>query len=638
MPHPLWSPNSKTVHTTRMHQFMVDCGFDHYDALYDWSINKPEDFWQKIIHFFSLKIDLNDTPILEHGNDIERAVFMPKATLNFTQNLLRRRDQSVAIHFYGEDQKRSQITFSDLYNQVSQVAQQFQEYGIKPGDRIAGYLPNLPQTVIAMLAASSLGATWCSTSPDFGVPSVIDRFSQIEPTVLITSDGYFYGGKRFSCLERIEPILAGVPSIAHVIVVPYIDEPQNTYLSWETIFKRYTPQEIPFKQLPFNHPLYILFSSGTTGKPKCMIHGAGGTLLQHVKELGLHSDVRKNDRVFYFTTCGWMMWNWIVSALACDASLVLYDGSPMHPHIGYLFDLAEATEMTLFGTSAKYLTSLQKADFKPHQNLTRIRTITSTGSPLPASTFEYVYQNIKSDVNLASVSGGSDIVSCFMLGNPLRPVYAGELQGAGLGMAVQVWDETGQPARSIQGELVCTKPFPSRPLGFWADPSRMRFHEAYFTKYPNIWCHGDFVEHTQHDGFIIYGRSDAVLNPGGVRIGTVELYQQVDKISQVLDCAAIGQNFEDDVRILLFVVLKDGHVLDEELIKHIQNTIRHGATPRHVPAKVIAVPDLPRTKNGKLSEITIREIIHNQPVRNLDALANPESLEFFIKHMGVLQV
>ncbi|MBY0462107.1 MAG: acetoacetate--CoA ligase, partial [Alphaproteobacteria bacterium] len=496
----------------------------------------------------------------------------------------------------------------------------------------AGYLPNLPETVIAMLAAASIGAIWTSCSPDFGTKSLIDRFSQVRPKILLIADGYTYQGKIFNCLERVPEILQEIPSIQHTIVVPYLGTKEaHPYTDWTEILKSQKPAEIEFKQLPFNHPLFILYSSGTTGIPKCIVHGAGGTLLQHLKEHQLHCDIKPGDKVFYYTTCGWMMWNWLVSALASNASLVLYEGSPTYPTFGHLFQIAEEIGITLFGTSAKYLSALEKAEFKASQDLSKLKTIASTGSPLANETFEYVYKSIKKDLHLASISGGTDIISCFMLGNPLLPVWPGQLQGAGLGMKVEIFDDGGNSLDSGQGELVCTAPFPSRPLGFWNDKEGQKYTNAYFSRYPNVWHHGDFIERTPEDGFIIYGRSDATLNPGGVRIGSAEIYRQVEQVYEVLESLAVGQQINGDEHIILFVRLRQNYHLTGELFDRIKKQIRANTTPRHVPTHIYQVQDLPRTKNGKLSEIVVRQILGQQPIKNLDALANLECLEQFKK-------
>jgi len=539
--------------------------------------------------------------------------------------------------FWGEDQVKRRLSRQELYNQVSLLAQALAAMGVEKGDRVAGFLPNIPEAVIAMLATNSLGAIWSSCSPDFGENGVVDRFGQIEPKVLFVADGYFYNGKQFDCLEKVANISSRLPSLAAVVVIPYSRDafsleaiPMAKTLA--AVTDPFEPQTIAFEQVSFDHPLYIMYSSGTTGVPKCIVHGTGGTLLQHLKEHCLHSDVKKGDRVFYFTTCGWMMWNWLVSGLAAEATLLLYDGSPFYPDGNILFDYADAEAMTLFGTSAKYIDALNKAGVSPidtHDLLT-VRTMCSTGSPLVPEAFDYVYEHIKTDLCLASISGGTDIISCFALGNPVLPVYRGQLQCRGLGLAdVQVWDDDGNPVQGEKGELICVAPFPCMPVGFWNDQNGSKYHDAYFARFPNIWCHGDYVELTEENGLIIYGRSDTVLNPGGVRIGTAEIYRQVEQLDEVLESLVIGQQWEGDVRVVLFVRLRDAIALDDDLIKRIKTQIRANTTPRHVPAKVVQVTDIPRTKSGKIVELAVREVVHNRVVKNKEALANPEALSQF---------
>lgn len=608
---------------------------ENYKELYHYSINDMGSFWKTVWEFCKVTPTLIDSIPLKNPHDIQKAEFFPNASLNYAENLLKRRDDAIAIYFFNESQQRRNLTYKELYNQVSQLICQLLEWGVEPGDRIAGYLPNIPETVIAMLATAAIGATWTSCSPDFGTKSLIDRFAQVQPKILLVADGYTYQGKTFNCSERIPEILDAVPSIQQTIVIPYLEKKSShPYTNWQEILNNYPPTDIIFKQFPFNHPLFILYSSGTTDVPKCIVHGAGGTLLQHLKEHQLHCDIKPDDKVFYYTTCGWMMWNWLVSSLASEASIVLYEGSPTYPTIDHLFQIAEKVGITLFGTSAKYLSALEKAEFKATQNLSQLKTITSTGSPLADETFEYVYRSIKKDVHLASISGGTDIISCFMLGNPLLPVWSGQLQCAGLGMKVEVFDEEGISLALGQGELVCTAPFPSRPLGFWHDNDSTKYFNAYFSRYPNTWHHGDFVERTNEDGFIIHGRSDAVLNPGGVRIGTAEIYRQVEQVYEVLESLAVGQQVDGDEHIILFVKLRHNFHLTGELSDRIKKQIRTNTTPRHVPSHIYQVQDLPRTKNGKLSEIVVRQILNQQPVKNLDALANPECLEQFKKFVA----
>lgn len=642
---PLWHPSSEAIKQANISRFISNLRQDvnlpifEYDDLYNFSIQHPYEFWKAVWNFCGVIAETQGERILINPDDIEKAKFFPDAKLNYAENLLRRRDQNIAITFYGEDRVLQKLTFLEIYQQTAAIAKKFQEWGIQPGDRVAGYLPNMPQTVIAMLAAASIGAIWSSCSPDFGIQGVVDRFSQIEPKILLIADGYFYGGKTISCLDRLKPILSQIPSIEHVIIIPYLSSAgdQGTRILdesvevWDDLVANSVTPSIEFVQLPFNHPLFILFSSGTTGIPKCIVHSAGGTLLQHLKEHQLHCDIKPGDRIFYYTTCGWMMWNWLVSTLASGASLVLYDGSPFYPHCEILFDIADREGITLFGTSAKFIDSLAKQNCHPAQNhsLSTLRMITSTGSPLAPESFQYVYQSIKKDVCLASISGGTDIISCFVLGNPISPVWAGETQTRGLGLAVEVFNEAAQPIVGEKGELVCTQPFPSQPLGFWNDPNGKKYRAAYFCRFPNVWHHGDFVELTSHGGMIIFGRSDTVLNPGGVRIGTAEIYRQIEQIPEILESIAIGQRWQHDERIILFVHMKDGYILSEDLKQKIKTQIRKNTSPRHVPAKIIAVMDIPRTKNGKLAERAVRDVIHGESINNHEALANPEVLDQF---------
>ncbi len=564
------------------------------------------------------------------------ARFFPDARLNFAENLLRRNDDGDALVFWGEDKVRRRMSWRQLHDAVSQLQQALRAEGVRPGDRVAAYMPNMPETIIAMLAAASLGAVFSSCSPDFGVAGVLDRFGQIEPKVLVTVDGYFYNGKAHSLAEKLIDILPKLPSVKRVIVVPYVTErPDLRSLRdariWQDHLRTFPPRPVEFTPMPFAAPLYILFSSGTTGAPKCIVHGTGGTLLKHFSEQRILSDIKPGDRVFWFTTCGWMMWNWLASCLASEATLLLYDGSPFHPTGNALFDLADAERMTWFGTSAKYIDACNKAGLEPiaTHKLAAMRGIGSTGSPLMPEGFDYVYRKIKRDVHLASVSGGTDIVGCFVGGNGLGPVWRGEIQAAWLGMAVDAFDDEGKPARGGKGELVCTKPFPSMPVGFWNDPGGRKYFEAYFAKFPNIWCHGDWVEVTAHGGWIIHGRSDATLNPGGVRIGTAEIYRQVEQLDEVIEALVIGQDWHGDVRVVLFVRLREGKTLDAALTDKIKRKIRDNTTPRHVPAKVLQVADIPRTKSGKIVELAVRNVVHGRAIKNKEALANPEALDLF---------
>jgi acetoacetyl-CoA synthetase len=566
------------------------------------------------------------------------ARFFPAAQLNFAANLLRFDDEQPALVFRNERGARRTLSYRALRAEVARVAAGLESAGVVAGDRVAGFLPNLPESVIAMLATASLGAIWSSCSPDFGVSGVLDRFGQIQPKVLFTADGYFYAGKRIESLAGVAELLTRLSSVEHVVVIPYLaPRPQLAELGPAAARARLWGElgsaaaTAACAPLPFNHPLYILYSSGTTGAPKCIVHGAGGTLLQHQKEHLLHTDLRRTDRIFYFTTCGWMMWNWLISALACGATLVLYDGSPFHPDPGVLWQMAQEERLTVFGTSAKYLASLQKSNYVPRDavDLTALRALLSTGSPLLPEGFDYVYRQVKAELQLASISGGTDIVSCFALGCPTRPVYRGEIQCRGLGMAVDIFDDDGRPLRGARGELVCTAPFPSMPVGFWNDPEGAKYRAAYFERFPGIWHHGDYAAITGHDGLVIYGRSDAVLNPGGVRIGTAEIYSAVERLPQIAEALAIGQDWQGDVRIVLFVRLQPGVALDEALRNEIRSTIRANTSPRHVPARIIAVPDLPRTRSGKITEVAVRNVVHGLPVKNVEALANPDALEHF---------
>jgi acetoacetyl-CoA synthetase len=565
------------------------------------------------------------------------AEFFPDARLNFAENLLRRADDSAAIIFRGEDKASGELTWAQLQTVVSRLQQAMTTAGVGVGDRVAAMLPNIPEGVAAMLAATSIGAIWSSCSPDFGERGVLDRFGQIEPKLFITVDGYWYNGKPVRIVDKLKTIVAQLPSAAAVVIVPYLGEAEAVAkelpraVTLDAFIKPFAPQPIAYTRLPFNHPVYILYSSGTTGAPKCIVHGAGGTLLQLVKEHQLQCDIRAGEHVFYFTTLGWMMWNWLTAALASEATLLLYDGSPFAPRPAVLWDLAQETGMNVFGTSAKYIDGCAKAGLAPAKthDLSALRLITSTGSPLAPESFDYVYRDIKADLHLASISGGTDIISCFVLGNPTVPVWKGEIQGPGLGMAVDVYSDDGRPVREEKGELVCTKPFVSMPVMFWNDPEGKKYHAAYFEKFPNVWAHGDFAEWTRHDGIIIYGRSDATLNPAGVRIGTAEIYAQVEQIPEVIEAICIGQDWRHDVRVVLFVRLREGVTLDAALKDRIRKQIRTGASPRHVPAKIVQVADIPRTRSGKITEIAVRDVVHGRPVKNTEALANPEALAFY---------
>ncbi|RMH19888.1 MAG: acetoacetate--CoA ligase [Acidobacteria bacterium] len=637
----LWRPDPERVRSSLATAFMARLGrrlglrVRSFAQLYDVSLRHNEAFWREVRDVTAIAGRGWDAPVLADGDRMPGARFFPAAELNFARNLLRRRDDpGDAVVFWGEERWRRRLSWAELYDRTSVLAQALRDAGVGPGDRVAGYLPNLPEAVIAMLASTSLGAIWTSCSPDFGVRGVLDRFGQVRPKVLLAADGYVYGGKVFALEDKLRRVVAGLPSLERVLLVPYAGPPIDAAALpkarlLDDFVAAYDPAPIDFASLPFNHPLYVLYSSGTTGAPKCIVHGAGGTLLEHLKELALHCDVRPGDRVFYFTTCGWMMWNWLVSALAREATLLLYDGNPFHPHPEILFDYAEAEGMTLFGTSAKYLDALRKRGAHPAAGhaLPALRLITSTGSPLAPESFDYVYERVKGDVQLASISGGTDIVGCFMLGDPTAPVRRGEIQCRSLGLAVEVYDPAGRPLVGEPGELVCTRPFPSMPLGFWGDEDGSRYRAAYFERFPGVWTHGDWVELRPGGGLVIYGRSDATLNPGGVRIGTAEIYRVVEQLDEVVECLAIGQEWQGDQRIVLFVVLRPGVTLDERLATAIRQRIRKECSPRHVPAKVLQVADLPRTRSGKLSELAVRDVVHGRPVKNREALANPEALE-----------
>ena len=634
---PLWSPSLEQVQKTQLWAFLKSVNhkfgyqFSDYDELHAWSCEHREEFWPHLIEFLDLPV-AGYTAVVDDSAGMFSAAWFPGATLNYAEQLLRHKGPEAAIIFRGENGSRCEISRDELRVLVGQTANALRKAGIRQGDRVAGFMPNMPETIIAMLATVSLGAIWSSCSPDFGSQGVLDRFGQIAPKLLIAADGYHYNGKAIDCLPRIAELVEQIPSVETVVVVPFSDErpagiPNS--VKWGEFLD--ADSVLTFAQVPFDHPLCILYSSGTTGVPKCIVHGHGGTLLQHGKELVLHTDIRPEERFFYFTTCGWMMWNWLVSGLMTGATLVLFDGSPFYPGPDVLWRIAEEENVSVFGTSARYLGALQKAGFEPAKscNLPNLRAVLSTGSPLPHEGFEFVYNAIGRDLILSSISGGTDIVSCFALGNPIKPVYRGQLQCRGLGMDVQFLNDAGVPVTGERGELVCRKSFPSRPVMFWADEDSSRYRKAYYASYENIWAHGDYGELTPEGGVIIHGRSDAVLNPGGVRIGTAEIYRQVEKVNEVLESLAVGQRLDGDERVVLFVRLRDNLQLDDILQKHIRKTIRDNATPRHVPAVIVQAPDLPRTVSGKLTELAVRALIHGEEVKNSDALANPESLTFF---------
>lgn len=646
---PLWKPSKERVENANMTRFInfvndeYQASVSSYPELYEWSITNIAQFWEAVWKFGEVIASKPYEKVAANLDDMLGAQFFIGAELNFAENLLRYRDEQTAIVFRNEKGDTTRISYQELYDQVTRMAKSLRNSGITKGERVAGFMPNMPETIIAMLATTSIGAIWSSCSPDFGIKGVLDRFGQIQPRILVTTDGYFYNGKTFNSLEKVAGILKDIPSIEKVIVVPFTQkEPDLSEIPNAVLYNDFiSPEpglELEFEQVPFDHPLYIMYSSGTTGVPKCIVHGTGGTLIQHLKELLLHTDLKREDNIFYFTTCGWMMWNWLVSSLAVGATVMLYDGSPFYPEPGTLFKYAQDEKITVFGTSAKYLASLEAAGTKPGEefDLTHLKAILSTGSPLSIESFHFVYRDIKKDICLSSISGGTDIVSCFALGNPIGAVYEGELQCRGLGMKVQAYDENGNPVVQQKGELVCTAPFPSMPIGFWNDPDKEKYKGAYFETYPNIWHHGDYIEITETGGMIIYGRSDATLNPGGVRIGTAEIYRQVENMPEIEDSLVVGQDWDNDVRVILFVKMANGISLDNELVKKIKKTIRENASPRHVPAKIINVKDIPYTINGKKVELAVRNVIHNRPVLNKDALANPEALEYY-KNIPELQ-
>ena len=638
---PLWTSDAERVEASAMAAFMRRCSdagaprFDTYDGFHAWSVREPAAFWSEFWDDCGI-VGTKGGRILVDGERMPGARFFPDAGLNFAENLLRKTGADDALIFRGEDKVRRRLSWDELHALVSRLQQAFRAAGVGKGDRVAAMMPNMPEAIACMLAAASIGAIWSSCSPDFGERGILDRFGQIEPKLFIACDGYWYNGRLQDVSEKLAAVTERLAP-ARTVLVEYVGEADalvSQVTNGVTLADFLAPHEaraIEFERLPFDHPLYILFSSGTTGIPKCIVHSAGGALIQHLKEHRLHCDVRDGDRLFYFTTCGWMMWNWLASGLASGATLCLYDGSPFYPDANALFDYAEEEEFAVFGTSAKYIDALRKSGLRPIEShdLSSLRLMTSTGSPLAPENFTFVYEGIKGDVHLASISGGTDIVSCFVLGVPILPVWRGEIQGPGLGMAVDVWNEDGKPVREEKGELVCGRPFPSMPVGFWNDPDGAKYHAAYFERFDNVWCHGDFAEWTAHGGMIIHGRSDATLNPGGVRIGTAEIYNQVEQMPEIAEALCIGQDWDGDVRIVLFVRLAEGNTLDEELSKAIKARIRSGASPRHVPAKIVAIADIPRTKSGKITELAVRDVVHGRAVRNREALANPEALDLY---------
>ena len=639
---PLWQPTPEQVALASITRFTQEVEsqwgrtFRDYRTLHDWSVKQPEEFWISVWDFCGILAATRGKRVLERLSAVPGARFFPDARLNFARNLLHRRDDGLAICFRSEDRVERSLTYAELYLQVAEIARGLQNAGIEPGDRVCAYMPNMPETVIAMLATTAIGAIWSSCSPDFGVQGVLDRFGQIEPRILFSADGYYYNGKQHDSLAKLAEIREGLPSVEKVVVAPLVvSQPMIGTVRDAVLWHDFSinADNVEFVDLPFNHPLYILYSSGTTGVPKCIVHGAGGSLLQHLKEHRLHVDLYPGDRFFYFTTCGWMMWNWLVSGLASGATLMLYDGSPVYPDENVLFDFAAERGTQIFGTSAKFLDAAAKAGICPRKthDLRSLRTLLSTGSPLMPESFDFVYESIKEDICLSSISGGTDIVGCFVGGNPTLPVWRGEIQCRLLGMRVEVRDDEGVVlGPGEKGELTCSNAFPSMPVSFWNDSKGDRYRAAYFEKFPEVWCHGDYVATTQHDGMIVYGRSDATLNPGGVRIGTAEIYRQAEQVNEVVESLAVGQTWEGDVRIVLFVRLREGLTLNESLSEQIRDRIRQNTTPRHVPARVIQVSDIPRTRSGKIVELAVQRIIDGEPARNRDVLANPEALDLFV--------
>ena len=642
MSQPLWTPSPERIEQTNVTSLINkinadwDVSLTNSEHLHQFSVTEMEKFWRSLIEYAELNGETWTGSELVDRNKLPGAKWFPEARFNYAENILKRRDDADAFVFWGENKVKRRMSFKTLYDQVSSISQALKGMGVGPGDKVAGYLPNLPETIIATLAAASLGAAWSSCSPDFGAQGVLDRFSQIKPKVVFCANGYHYNGKTHDSLGKVEEIVIQLPSVEHVVVIEYLDgAPDLSGLKnaqhWGDVIANHAPNEIEFAQLPFDQPLYIMFSSGTTGAPKCIIHSAGGSLLKHASEHLLHCNMKRDDRIFFFSTCGWMMWNWLVSSLAWGATVLLYDGSPFYPSPNILFDYVDAENMTLFGTSAKFIDALSKNGVRPMDthDLGSVKIMCSTGSTLAPEGFDYVYGAIKKNVHLVSFTGGTDIMGCFMSGDPTKPVWRGELQQAVYGMDVDVFDDNGKSIQGEKGELVCKQPFPTVPLGFLGDPDGSRYHDAYFAVYDNIWCQGDFVEHTKHGGYIMFGRSDATLNPGGVRIGTAEIYRQVERLDEVKESIVIGQSWDNDVRVVLFVVLSAELTLDDKLTKKIQNQVRANCTPRHVPEKILQVEDIPRTKSGKITELAVRDVVHGRVVKNVEALANPEALAFY---------
>jgi len=635
----LWQPNKEKAQKSQMFDFLTEInqkynrGFKEYYELHKWSIENVSNFWGEFWDYSNIIHSKNYTSVVDNPKKMPGAKWFNEARLNYAENLLQRRDSHPAIIFRGEDKVKKTITYKELFDEVHRIAEGLKRLGVKKNDRVAGFVPNMPEAIIAMLAASSIGAIWSSSSPDFGIKGVLDRFSQIEPKVVFAADGYFFKGRVFDSQEKLKGILDKLPSVEKVVLIDYtgnrnIEEISNS-MTWED-FSQPVKEEMTFEQLPFDHPLYIMYSSGTTGLPKSIVHSAGGTLIQHLKELRLHCDLTEDDTIFYFTTCGWMMWNWFVSSLAVGATIVCFDGNPFYPGADALLKMADELDITIFGTSAKYIASLEAEGVVPMEisDFSKLKAITSTGSPLSNESFEYVYDKWKKDVQLSSISGGTDIISCFVLGCPILPVHRGEIQCKGLGMDVDCFDINENSIIGKQGELVCKTAFPSMPVYFWNDDGK-KYNSAYFEEYPEIWHHGDFIEISKHGGIIMLGRSDATLNPGGVRIGTSEIYRVVENIDEIEDSVVIGQQYQEDERIILFVKLNKGFDLSDELKKNISNLIRSNCSPRHVPAVILTTTDVPYTLNGKKVEVAVKKIIHGKDVKNKDALRNPECLENF---------
>jgi len=637
---PLWCPDPARAAATQLEAFrrraerLAGEPLPDYAALHAWSTRETSRFWGELWDFCGILGERGSDRVVDDASRLPGAHWFPDASLNFAENLLRPSDgfdDADAIVFRGEHGVRRVLSRRELREQVAKLAASMRDGGLQPGDRVAAVMPNVPETVVAMLAATSLGAVWTSCSPDFGERGVLDRFGQIEPRWLLCADGYRYNGRPFDSLERMPALLRGLPSVERTVIVPYLDDPPDSALAGGELIAGGEGAPLRFERLPFDHPLYVLYSSGTTGKPKCIVHRAGGALLKHLSEQRLHVDLRPGERLFYFTTCGWMMWNWLVGGLASEATLVLFDGSPFHPGPEALFDLAQTEHVDVFGVSAKFIDSCAKAGIEPARthDLSGVRAILSTGSPLAAESFDYVYEKVAPHAQLASISGGTDLLGCFVLGEPTAPVYRGEIQAPALGLQVEIFGPDGRPVEGGPGELVCRNAFPSEPLGFWADDDGARFRAAYFERFPGVWHHGDWMERTERGGFVISGRSDAVLNPGGVRIGTAEIYRPVEQLDEIVESIAIGQQWQGDVRVVLFVVLRPGLELDDPLRDRIRGAIRTGASPRHVPARIAQVPDIPRTRSGKLTELAVRDVVHGRESTNLEALANPEALESF---------